>query len=40
MDHPQRGHVFTDRVLPARGRIETWFLGSQTAEPLLLRAKT
>ncbi|MCS6902343.1 MAG: helicase-related protein [Myxococcales bacterium] len=28
--HPQRGHVFTDRLLHARGRRETWFLGSDT----------
>ncbi len=28
--HPQRGHVFTARVLHARGRRETWFLGSDT----------
>ncbi|MFO0658701.1 MAG: helicase-related protein [Polyangiaceae bacterium] len=28
--HEQRGHVFTDRLLHARGRLETWFLGSST----------
>jgi ATP-dependent RNA helicase SUPV3L1/SUV3 len=28
--HPQRGHVFTARILHARGRRETWFLGSDT----------
>ncbi len=28
--HPQRGHVFTARMLHARGRRETWFLGSDT----------
>ncbi|MEZ4392707.1 MAG: helicase-related protein [Polyangiales bacterium] len=28
--HDQRGHVFTDRVLHARGRRETWFLGSDS----------
>jgi ATP-dependent RNA helicase SUPV3L1/SUV3 len=28
--HPQRGHVFTDRLLHARGRRETWFLGADT----------
>jgi ATP-dependent RNA helicase SUPV3L1/SUV3 len=28
--HPQRGHVFTDRLLHARGRRETWFLGAET----------
>ena len=31
----QRGHVFTDRILHARGRRETWFLGSDTMRPLL-----
>src|SRR6187455_2412653 len=29
----QRGHVFTDRILHARGRRETWFLGSDTMRP-------
>jgi ATP-dependent RNA helicase SUPV3L1/SUV3 len=33
--HRGRGHVFTDRVLHARGLLETWFMGSDTAEPLL-----
>jgi len=33
--HPERGHVFTDRLLHARGREETWFLGSATIRPLL-----
>jgi len=28
--HPQRGHVFTERILNARGRRETWFMGSDT----------
>jgi ATP-dependent RNA helicase SUPV3L1/SUV3 len=28
--HPQRGHVFTSRLLSARGRLETWFLGADT----------
>src|ERR1043165_3012719 len=28
--HPQLGHVFTDRLLHARGRAETWFLGAET----------
>lgn len=28
--HPQRGHVFTARILHCRGRRETWFLGSDT----------
>ena len=33
--HPQRGHVFTDRLLHARGEKETWFLGSDTATAVL-----
>ncbi len=33
--HRERGHVFTDRLLHARGRRETWFLGSETMRPLL-----
>ncbi len=33
--HPQRGHVFTDRILRARGRKETWFLGSEAARGVL-----
>jgi ATP-dependent RNA helicase SUPV3L1/SUV3 len=33
--HPERGHVFTDRLLRARGRAETWFMGSDTMRPLL-----
>jgi ATP-dependent RNA helicase SUPV3L1/SUV3 len=28
--HPIRGHVFTDRLLHARGVQETWFLGSDS----------
>jgi ATP-dependent RNA helicase SUPV3L1/SUV3 len=28
--HDERGHVFTDRLLHARGRRETWFLGAGT----------
>jgi len=32
--HRERGHVFTERLLHARGRIETWFLGADTARPL------
>jgi len=27
---PERGHVFTDRLLHARGRVETMFLGAET----------
>ncbi len=32
---PERGHVFTDRLLYARGRIETLFLGAETMRPLI-----
>ncbi len=32
---PERGHVFTDRLLHARGREETMILGSATLEPLV-----
>src|SRR3954471_13526714 len=35
--HRQRGHVFTDRLLHARGLRETWFLGSATMRPLMQR---
>ncbi|MFC0206246.1 helicase-related protein [Novosphingobium soli] len=31
----ERGHVFTDRLLHARGREETMILGSSTVEPLV-----
>ena len=31
----ERGHVFTDRLLHARGREETMILGSATIEPLV-----
>ncbi|MCC7048741.1 MAG: disulfide oxidoreductase [Alphaproteobacteria bacterium] len=34
---PERGHVFTDRLLHARGRSETMFLGAETIRPLLRR---
>lgn len=34
---PERGHVFTDRLLYARGIAETMFLGSDTIAPLLRR---
>ncbi len=34
---PDRGHVFTDRLLHARGTVETMFLGSETIRPLLQR---
>ncbi len=33
----ERGHVFTDRLLHARGRMETMFLGAETIRPLLER---
>lgn len=33
--HRTRGHVFTDRLLHARGILETLFLGSATAAPLV-----
>ena len=33
--HPERGHVFTDRMLHARGRDETMILGSQSLAPLV-----
>ena len=32
---PERGHVFTDRLLHARGEDETMFLGADTIRPLL-----
>ncbi len=31
----ERGHVFTDRLLRARGREETMFLGADTMRPLI-----
>ncbi len=33
----ERGHVFTDRLLHARGRFETLFLGARTFAPLFHR---
>jgi ATP-dependent RNA helicase SUPV3L1/SUV3 len=33
--HRERGHVFTDRLLHARGRRETWFLGADTMRPMV-----
>ncbi len=33
----ERGHIFTDRLLHARGTQETLFLGSDTIRPLLRR---
>jgi ATP-dependent RNA helicase SUPV3L1/SUV3 len=35
--HPTRGHVFTDRLLNARGTRETWFLGSDMMRPMIER---
>ena len=35
--HRDRGHVFTDRLLNARGVKETWFLGSDTMIPVVER---
>jgi ATP-dependent RNA helicase SUPV3L1/SUV3 len=34
---PDRGHIFTDRLLHARGDSETMFLGAETIKPLLRR---
>jgi len=34
---PDRGHVFTDRLLHARGLAETMFLGAETIRPLIAR---
>jgi ATP-dependent RNA helicase SUPV3L1/SUV3 len=31
----ERGHVFTDRILHRRGRVETMFLGAGTMRPIL-----
>jgi len=33
---PDRGHIFTDRLLRARGLLETLFLGSDTMRPAIL----
>jgi ATP-dependent RNA helicase SUPV3L1/SUV3 len=33
--HDERGHVFTDRLLHARGREESWFMGSLAMRPML-----
>jgi len=32
---PERGHLFTDRLLRARGQAETMFLGSESVKPVL-----
>ena len=34
---PDRGHIFTQRLLHARGMQETMFMGAETAKPLLQR---
>ncbi|MEX2452142.1 MAG: helicase-related protein [Rhodospirillales bacterium] len=34
---PDRGHIFTDRLLHARGRQETVFMGAETIKPLIKR---
>src|SRR5207253_4811142 len=34
---PERGHVFTARLLHARGLQETMFLGAETIKPLMKR---
>jgi len=34
---PERGHIFTDRLLHARGEEETLFLGAETIRPLIRR---
>ena len=34
---PDRGHVFTERLIAARGAEETLFLGAETIRPLLAR---
>lgn len=34
---PERGHVFTDRLLRARGREETMLLGAETIAPIIRR---
>jgi ATP-dependent RNA helicase SUPV3L1/SUV3 len=33
--HRQRGHTFTERLLHARGELETWFLGSDAMRPII-----
>ncbi len=35
--HDERGHVFTERLLHARGRRESWFMGSASMRPLITR---
>ncbi len=33
--HPERGHVFTERLLALRGRLETMFMGADTMRSML-----
>ena len=33
--HDQRGHVFTSRILHARGTKETWLMGAATMRPII-----
>lgn len=33
--HKDRGHIFTDRLLHARGRQETWFMGSTSMHRII-----
>ena len=35
MEHPERGHIFTDRVLHMRGTEETLLLGAETARSII-----
>jgi ATP-dependent RNA helicase SUPV3L1/SUV3 len=35
--HEERGHVFTDRLLHARGKRESWFMGSASMRSMLER---
>jgi ATP-dependent RNA helicase SUPV3L1/SUV3 len=35
--HDERGHVFTDRLLHARGRLESWFMGSAGMREVMQR---
>ena len=36
-EDPDRGHIFTDRILRARGMEETVFMGADTMRPVLAR---
>jgi ATP-dependent RNA helicase SUPV3L1/SUV3 len=33
--HRERGHVFSERLLRARGLLETWFMGAETMRPIV-----